>query len=379
MSAIDSKEQKRLRQAQTALVFEDVGSGLDLFQSICARNLDDHTIGVLRELVRVGDFSFNQTLAQNLLNQPLRQCLEYTIDCFEHALHTKQNPEICALWRDQLLQLTQKIRVVEIKNSLLNGLKFCAMSGNSTVGNALLFTLLPSKEVPFKNQSLPSLNEILNSYFGAAPNDPSSIENVCTTLFTQLNSNVHLKAMGYFFNELNRILVHTPSKIGRKEFKTLTHCMPARYRLVFNEMVWARCLQWCDPQRNAYQKTSIDYMLYYASQNGDAQQWERVMSALKSNPLVHNRSINHSSIETCLDLIDRMKATADLMDEYSSIVRSGLRDVFTSVGPKTFTYSRDKEVWARLEATYAAFEKSELLQHIGHTQKSVSDKNTRKM
>lgn len=379
MSEIDSKEQKRLRQEQTALVYEDVGGGLDLFQSIAERNLEEHTLGVLRELVRTGDFSFNQTIAQNLQTRPLRQCLEYTIDCFEHALHTKQNPDICNWWRDTLLQLTPKIRVVEIKNSLLNGLKFCAMTGNCTVGNALFFTLLPSKELPFKNPSLPSLNEILNSYFGAAPNDSSSIENVCTTLFTQLNSNTHLKGMGYFFNELNRILVHTPSKIGRKDFKTLTQCMPARYRLVFNEMVWARCLQWCDSQQNSYQKTSIDYMLYYASQNGDAQQWERVMSAIKSNPLVHNRSINHSAIETCLDLVDRMKANPALMDEYSSIVRSGLRDVFSSVGSKTFTYSRDKEVWARLEETYAAFEKSELLQHIGHTQKSVSEKNNRKM
>lgn len=379
MSGIDSKEQKRLRQEQTALVAEDVGAGLDLFQSISTRNLNDHTIGVLRELVRAGDFTFNQIIAQNLQKQPLRQRSEYTIDCFEHALHTKQDTDICNLWRDNLLGLTSKIRVPEIKNSLLNGLKFCAMSGNPTVGNALFFTLLPAKELTFKNTSLPSTNEILHSYFGASPNDPSSIENVCTTLFTQLNSNVHLKGMGHFFNELNRILVHTPSKIGRKEFKQLTKYMPARYRLVFNEMVWARCLQWCDPQRNSYQKTSIDYMLYYASQNGDAQQWERVMSALKSSPVVHNLSTNHSAIETCLDLVDRMRVAPALMDQYSSIIRSGLRDVFSHVGAKTFTYSRDKEVWARLEETYAAFEKSELLQHIGHTQESVSEKNTRKM
>lgn len=379
MSDSDSKEQKRVRQEQTALVLADVASGVDLFQSIATRNLTEHTTTVMRELVRAGDLSFNQTIAQNLIKQPLRQCLGYTIDCFEHALHTRQDPDICNLWRDHLLQLTPKIRVAEIKNSLLNGLKFCAMSGNSTVGNALFFTLVHSKELPFKNPSLPSLNEILNSYFGASPNDASSIENVCTTLFTQLNSNIHLKGMGYFFSELNRILVHTPTKIGRKEFKILTQCLPQRYRLVFTEMVWARCLQWCDFQRNSYQKTSIDYMLYYASQNGNEQQWERVMAAIKSNPLIQNRSISHSAIEACLDLIDRMKVSPDLMDQYSSIVRSGLREVFSSVGPKNFTYSRDKEVWARLEETYAAFEKSELLQHIGHTQKSVNEKNSRKM
>ncbi len=278
-----------------------------------------------------------------------------------------------------MLCLASKIRGVEIKNSLLNGLKFCAISGNSTVGNALFFALLPSKELPTKSASLPSINEILNSYFGASPNDPSSIENVCTTLVAQLHSNIHIKGMGYFFNELNRILVHNPSKIGRKEFKQLTQCMPDRYRLIFNEMVWSRCLQWCDPQRNSYQKTSMDYMLYYASQNGDAQLWGRVMSALKSNPLFHNQSINYSAVETCLDLVDRMRVSPALMDQYSSIIRSGLRDVFGHVGTKSFTYSRDKEMWARLEQTYAAFEKSELLQHIGHTHKSVSEKNTRKM
>lgn len=370
----DSKEQKRIRQENTALVFDDVMGGANVFHSIQTRNLHEHSRLVLLELVRNGNLELNTTIANTISMLPLAQRIDHTIDCFEHALHTKQPTDVCTLWRDALLCLAPRAQDNSIKKAFLNGLKVCAVVGNISIGNELLQVLLASK-----NSGIPESNDLLDTYFKSSINDPASIENICTTLTHQLNMAQHLQGMAAFISELHTTIDKKPTHIGRKSFQVIVKCLPAQYTPVLQEIVWKRCLKWCSPMNYSYNKSSIDYMLYYASQNGTAHTWNNVTQSIKAN-FTHNvRSVNYPAVETALDLLQRMMTQRALMDQYCSMVRDGLREVFGCVDGRNFTSYRDREVWTRIENIYAALEKSELLQHVGHTHESVSGKKPRKM
>lgn len=370
----DSKEQKRIRQENTALVFDDVMGGVNVFQSIQTRNLHEHNRLVVLELVRNGDVELNSKIAKTVSVLPLVERIEQTIDCFEHALHTKQSKDVCNLWRDALLQLAPRAKDNSIQKAFLNGLKVCAVSGNIAIGNELLQVLISSKL-----SGVPESNALLTTYFQSSLSDPTSIENVCTTLSQQLNLAQHLQGMAGFIAELNTTIDKKPTQMGRKSFQVLVKCLPVQYTPILQEMVWKRCLRWCSPTNYSYNKSSIDYMMYYASQNGTTQTWSDVMQSIRANFVHTSRNVNYPAVETALDLLQRMMTQRALMDQYSSVVRDGLREVFGTVDGRNFTYSRDKELWTRLEDVYAALEKSELLQHVGHTHESVSAKHTRKM
>lgn len=370
----DSKEQKRIRQENTALVLEDVMGGGNVFQSIQTRNLSEHTRLVVLELVRNGDLDLNSTIAKTLTTMPVVERIEHTIDCFEHALHTKQSKDVCNLWRDALLQLAPRTKDNSVQQAFLNGLKACAVMGNVAVGNELLQSLLSSKL-----SGVPENNALLKIYFQSSLSDPNSIENVCTTLSNELTLAQHLQGMAGFVNELNTTIDKKPTQIGRKSFQVLVKSLPAQYTPILQEIVWKRCLKWCSPTNYSYNKTSIDYIVYYASQNGTAKNWKDVTQSIKNNFMQANRTVNYPAVQTALDLLQRMMTQRSLMDQHSSVVRTGLREVFGAVDGRNFTYSRDKELWTRSEDIYAALEKSELLQHVGHTHESVSVKPTRKM
>lgn len=370
----DSKEQKRIRKENTALVFEDVIAGVNVFQSIQTRNLHEHSRLVILELIRNGDLELNTTIAHMVAMLPPSERIEQTIDCFEHALHTKQPRNVCNLWWNSLLEMAAHAKDNSIKKAFLNGLKVCAVVGNVTIGNELLQVLLSSKF-----SGIPENNELLDTYFKSSLSDPTSIENVCTTLSHELNMVQHLQGMSSFMSELSTTIDKKPTQIGRKSFQVLIKCLPSQYTPLLHEIVWKRCLKWCTPTNYSYNKSSIDYMLYYASQNGTAQTWNSVTQSIKVNFSPALRSVNYSAVETSLDLLQRMMTRRSLMDQYSSVVRDGLRGVFHSVDGRNFTYSRDRELWTRIEDIYAALEKSELLQHVGHTHESVSGQRTRKM
>jgi len=370
----DSKEQKRIRKENTALVFDDVMGGVNVFQSIQTRNLHEHNRLVVLELVRNGDVELNTKIAKTVSVLPLVERIEQTIDCFEHVLHTKQSKDVCNLWRNALLQLAPRAKDKSIQKAFLNGLKVCAVSGNSAIGNELLQVLMSSKL-----SGVPESNALLTTYFQSSLSDPTSIENVCTTLSQQLNLAQHLQGMAGFIAELNTTIDKKPTQIGRKSFQVLVKCLPVQYTPILKEMVWKRCLKWCSPMNYSYNKSSIDYMMYYASQHGTAKTWNDVMQSIRANFAQTNRNVNYPAVETALDLLQRMMTQRALMDQYSSVVRDGMREVFGAVDGRNFTYSRDKELWTRLEDIYAALEKSELLQHVGHTHESVSVKHTRKM
>lgn len=372
--APDSKEQKRIRQENTALVLEDVRGGGNVFQSIQTRNLSEHTQLVVLELVRNGDLNLNSTIAKTLTTMPVGERIEHTIDCFEHALHTKQSKDVCNLWRDALLQLAPRTQDNSVQQAFLNGLKACAVMGNVAIGNTLLQSLLSSKL-----SGVPENNALLKIYFQSSLSDPNSIENVCTTLSHELTLAQHLQGMAGFIAELNTTIDKKPTQIGRKSFQVLVKCLPVQYTPILQEMVWKRCLKWCSPTNYSYNKSSIDYMMYYASQNGTTQNWRDVIQSIRANFVHTSRNVNYPAVQTALDLLQRMMTQRSLMDQHSSVVRTGLREVFGAVDGRNFTYSRDKELWTRLEDIYAALEKSELLQHVGHTHESVSAKHTRKM
>lgn len=374
IDAPDSKEQKRIRQENTALVLEDVRGGSNVFQSIQTRNLSEHTRLVVLELVRNGDLDLNSTIAKTLTTMPVVERIAHTIDCFEHALHTKQLKDVCNLWRDALLQLAPRAKDNSVQQAFLNGLKACAVMGNVAVGNELLQSLLSSKL-----SGVPENNALLKIYFQSSLSDPNSIENVCTTLSNELTLAQHLQGMAGFINELNTTIDKKPTQIGRKSFQVLVKSLPAQYTPILQAIVWKRCLKWCSPTNYSYNKTSIDYIVYYASQNGTAENWKDVTQSIKTNFMQANRTVNYPAVQTALDLLQRMMTQRSLMDQHSSVVRTGLREVFGAVDGRNFTYSRDKELWTRSEDIYAALEKSELLQHVGHTHESVSVKPTRKM
>ena len=374
MNDSDNKEQKRLRQEHTALVLRAVFDGHDVFAAITQHNLVEHTTLVLREAVRSKDLVLNKHLAQAFANLPLKDQVAHTTDCFEHALHTKQPIEICTLWRDAVLALAPKTKEVEVRQSLINALKVCAAMGNTTVGNALLTIVLR------EGDGLPQHDNILKAYFKFSLEDTHSIENVCGALSTVLDQTTYEQGMVHFLTELDCIVDKKPSKMGRKTFNCLITHIPQKYQPIVQDIVWKRCLKWCSASNYAYGKTSIDYMLYYASQNSTSACWQALTCEIKNNCLNGlGRGFNYQSVETSLDMLQRLMAKSSLMDQYASVVRSGLREVLEAVGTHNYTYSRDKETVGRIQDIYAAFEKSELLQHVGHTHASVAEKNKRKM
>lgn len=369
----DSKEQKRLRQEHTDLVLHAVAEGHDVFVAITQHNLVEHTTLVLREAVRSKDLVLNTYLAQAFGNLPLKNQIAYTTDCFGHALHTKQPIEICTFWRDAVVALAPKTTEMEVRQSLLDGLKACATMGNTAVGNALLKLLL-------ERDGAPQRDNVLKAYFKFSLGDTASIENVCQVLPTLLDQATYEQGMVHFLNELSSVIDKKPSQMGRKPFNCLTTHIRPQYQPIIQDIVWKRCLKWCSPTNYAYSKISIDYMLYYASQNSTHACWEALTSTIKNNCLNGiGRGFNYQAVETSLDLLQRLMAKPSLMDQYAHIARSGLREVLGAVGTHDYTYSRDKEMVGRITDIYAAFEKSELLQHVGHTHASVAEKNKRKM
>lgn len=369
--AVDTKEQKRVRTEQTALVLEDVAAGENIFASITQRNLSEHVTAVVREGVRSGQKDINVQIAKNLTLRPLAERVAYSIDCFSHALHTRQNDDICSFWRDILIDLAPKTNSSEVKNSLLNGLKVCAITGNTNVGNNLFFTLLTGN-----SKHTPNEEEILKFYFTNSLDDANSIKNVCA-LQQQMKTAQYNTAMEFFLNQLNKTLKEKPSQIGRKQFISLVHNVPKQYADRFQRIVWQRCLNWCMPPNTySYGKISIDYMLHYASQHGNRECWETLGKTIQANYL---GNMNVPAVNTALDLVQRMMLTSSLMDQYATVVRTELRSLFASVATPELKGYGVKETWERVHEVYNALEKSELLQHIGHTHDSVSEKSKRKM
>lgn len=374
MSDTDTKEQKRLRQEQTTQVLHAVANGENVFEAVNTYNLSEHTTVVVREGVRSGDMTVNTHIAHAIANLPLSARVAHTTDCFEHALHTKQSVDVCTFWRDAVLVLAPKVKEVEVRQSLVNGLKVCAAMGNTVVGNALLATLIA------QTKGMPQIDNVLKAYFKFALEDTQSIENVCRVLPTVLDTPTYDQGMVHFLTELHSIIDQKTSKMGRKPFNCLINHVLPKYQPIVADIVWQRCLKWCSMSNYGYGKASIDYMLYYASQNGTTACWEALTTCIKNNCLNGiGRGFNYHAVETSLDLLQRLMSSSALMDQHAHVVRAGLRDVLATVGSHNFTYSRDKEVVVRIQDIYAAFEKSELLQHVGHTHASVVEKNKRKM